>query len=73
MQKTGYYTGKRIIIQDKNGVNTEFVIGKISGYNGHGEPFYDILDAKTKEIVGDKLNRHIKPLLTKNFYKNNPI
>lgn len=58
MQRKGYYTGKCIEIQQ-----VKYIIGKISGYNYYGVPFYDLLDINTKEVIGDILHYRIRKLL----------
>lgn len=57
MQRTGYYTGKKVSIKDKT-----FTIGKISGYRGNGEPVYDLLDGRNGRNgkVGEMGNPEIK-------------
>jgi hypothetical protein len=55
MQRTGYFTGKKVFAPF---INETVEIGKISGYRGNGEPVYDLLKRGTK--VGEMGNPEIK-------------
>ena len=56
MQRTGYYTGKKVYSSFKDKMVT---IGKISGYRGNGQPVYDLLDGRNGK-VGEMGNTEIK-------------
>lgn len=55
MQRTGYYTGKKVYASHFNRTVT---IGKISGFRGTGEPVYDLMEHNKK--IGEMGNPEIK-------------
>lgn len=65
MSRKGNYTNKYIK------VNSDFVkIGKISGYNGYGEPVYDLLSIHNENKIGEMGNQLIKQKKKDGFMRN---